>query len=67
VACDPRAIFNSPDRTEAERHLQIAVKKYEKTAPKLAVCILIRIYTYFLRIEGNEESEYCTDAFPVDR
>ena len=35
VASDLRAIFNSPDRTEAERHLQIAVKKYEKTAPKL--------------------------------
>jgi len=36
VASDLRAIFHSPDRTEAERHLQIAVKKYEKTAPKLA-------------------------------
>jgi transposase-like protein len=36
VASDLRAIFNSPDRTEAERRLQIAVKKYEKTAPKLA-------------------------------
>jgi putative transposase len=36
VASDLRAIFNSPDRTEAERHLQIAVKKYDKTAPKLA-------------------------------
>lgn len=36
VASDLRAIFNSPDRVEAERHLQIAVKKYDKTAPKLA-------------------------------
>jgi transposase-like protein len=36
VASDLRAIFNSPDRAEADRHLQIAVKKYEKTAPKLA-------------------------------
>jgi transposase-like protein len=36
VASDLRAIFNSPDRTEAERHLQITVKKYDKTAPKLA-------------------------------
>ena len=36
VASDLRAIFNSPDRTEAERQLQIAVKKYEKSAPKLA-------------------------------
>lgn len=36
VASDLRVIFNSPDRTEANRHLQIAVKKYEKTSPKLA-------------------------------
>ena len=36
VASDLRVIFNSPDRTEANRHLQIAVKKYEKSAPKLA-------------------------------
>ena len=36
VASDLRAIFNSPDRAEAERHLQIASKKYEKSAPKLA-------------------------------
>jgi transposase-like protein len=36
VASNLRAIFNAPDRTEAERHLQIAVKKYEKSAPKLA-------------------------------
>jgi putative transposase len=37
VASELRAIFNSPDRTEAERHLQLAVKKYDKSAPKLAV------------------------------
>jgi putative transposase len=36
VASDLRAVFNSPDRIEAERHLQIVVKKYEKAAPKLA-------------------------------
>jgi putative transposase len=39
VASDLRAIFNSPDPAEAERHLQIAVKKYEKTEPKLAAWI----------------------------
>jgi transposase-like protein len=39
VASDLRAIFNSPDRAEAERHLQIATKKYEKSAPKLAAWI----------------------------
>jgi putative transposase len=36
VASDLRAIFNSPDRAEAERHLQITVRKYDKSAPKLA-------------------------------
>lgn len=36
VASDLRVIFNSPDRAEADRHLQLAVKKYEKTAPKLS-------------------------------
>jgi putative transposase len=36
VASDLRAIFNSPDRAEAERHLQIAVNKYEIIAPMLA-------------------------------
>lgn len=37
VASDLRAIFNAPDRVEADRLLQFAVKKYEKTAPKLSV------------------------------
>jgi putative transposase len=36
VASDLRAIFNSPDRAEAERRLEITVKKYVKTAPKLS-------------------------------
>jgi transposase-like protein len=36
VASDLRAIFNAPDRAEADRLLQLTVKKYEKTAPKLA-------------------------------
>ncbi len=36
VAADLRAIFDAPDRPEAERQLQLAVRKYEKTAPKLS-------------------------------
>lgn len=36
VAADLRAVFDALDRGEAERRLQLTVKKYEKTAPKLA-------------------------------
>lgn len=36
VAADIRAIFNAPDRAEAQRLLEIAVAKYEKTQAKLA-------------------------------
>jgi len=36
VAADLRAIFDAPDRTEADRRLEMAVHKYEKSAPKLA-------------------------------
>lgn len=36
VAADLRAIFDAPDRAEADRRLELAVRKYEKTAPKLA-------------------------------
>ena len=36
VAADIRAIFNAPNRAEAERLLDIIVKKYEPTAAKLA-------------------------------
>jgi transposase-like protein len=36
AASDLRAIFNAPDRAEADRLLQLTAKKYEKTAPKLA-------------------------------
>ncbi len=36
VAADLRAIFDSPDRTEADRRLQLAIRKYDKTAPKLS-------------------------------
>lgn len=36
VAADIRAIFNAPDREEAERLLERFVERYRKTAPKLA-------------------------------
>jgi transposase-like protein len=36
VAADLRNVFDAPDRAEAERLLDKAVKTYEKTAPKLA-------------------------------
>ncbi len=36
VAADLRAVFDAPDHAEAERRLQLAIKKYEKTAPKLS-------------------------------
>jgi transposase-like protein len=43
VAADLRAIFDAPDRPEAERQLQIAVSKYEKTAPKLATWLAANV------------------------
>jgi transposase-like protein len=36
VAADLRAIFDAPDRQEADRRLKLAIQKYENTAPKLA-------------------------------
>lgn len=36
VAADLRAIFDAPDRGEADRRLQLAARKYEKSAPKLS-------------------------------
>jgi transposase-like protein len=36
VGADIRAVFNAPDRTEAERLLKLAVQKYEKSMPRLA-------------------------------
>ena len=36
VAADIRAIFNAPNRPEAERLLKMTVEKYEPTASKLA-------------------------------
>ncbi len=36
VVADLRAVFDAPDRPEAERRLASAVEKYRKPAPKLA-------------------------------
>jgi putative transposase len=36
VGASLRAVFDAPDRAEAERQLDLAVKKYRTTAPKLA-------------------------------
>jgi putative transposase len=36
VAADLRAIFDAPDRPEADRRLEMTIRKYEKPAPKLA-------------------------------
>jgi len=36
VAADVRAIFDAPDRAEADRRLELTVTKYEVTAPALA-------------------------------
>ena len=36
VAADIRAVFDAPDRNEAQRQLDLAVKKYEKSAPKVS-------------------------------
>lgn len=33
---DLRAVFNAPNRSEADRLLELTITKYEKTAPKLA-------------------------------
>jgi len=37
VAASIRAVFDAPDRPEAERLLKIAVTKHQTTAPKLAL------------------------------
>src|SRR5262249_49101098 len=36
VAADLRAVFNAPNRAEAERLLQVRVKKYAESAPRLS-------------------------------
>jgi putative transposase len=36
VGNDLRNVFNAPDRSEADRQLQLLIRKYAKSAPKLA-------------------------------
>src|SRR4051794_3342082 len=36
VVASIRAVFDAPDRPEAERQLEMAVKKYRTSAPRLA-------------------------------
>ena len=36
VAEDLRAVFNAPDRADAERHLEAMIQRHQKAAPKLA-------------------------------
>jgi putative transposase len=36
VAADIRAVFDAPDRNEAQRQLDLGVKKYAKSAPKVS-------------------------------
>ncbi len=36
VVASLRAVFDAPDRPEADRQLELAVKKYHASAPKLA-------------------------------
>jgi putative transposase len=43
VAADVRAIFDAPDRPEADRRLEMAVRKYDKTAPKLAAWLAANV------------------------
>jgi putative transposase len=43
VASTLRAIFDAPDRTEADRLLELASRKYEKSAPKLAEWLSVNV------------------------
>ncbi len=43
LAADLRAVFDAPDRPEADRRLEMAVRKYEKSAPKLAAWLSANI------------------------
>ena len=36
VTASPRAVFDAPDRSEAQRQLDLAVKRYRAEAPRLA-------------------------------
>lgn len=52
VAADIRCIFDAPDRAEADRLLDRAIKSYEKSAPKLASWLMesipegLTVFTY---------------------
>lgn len=37
VAADLKIVFNAPDRKEADRYLQIVVKKYQEKASDLSI------------------------------
>ena len=54
VISDLRSIFNAPDRLEADRRLEIVIRKYEKSAPKLA-----------LWLEANVPDGLTVFAFPA--
>lgn len=43
VAADLRAVFDAPDRTEADRRLEMTVSKYEKSAPKLSAWLAANV------------------------
>jgi putative transposase len=43
VARELRALFDAPDRAEADRRLELAVKKYEKIAPKLSAWLEVNV------------------------
>ena len=44
VAADLRAVFNAPNRIEAERLLAVTVKKYVETAPRLSEWLEANVY-----------------------
>jgi transposase-like protein len=43
LAADLRVVFDAPDRAEADRRLEMAVRKYTKSAPKLATWLSANI------------------------
>jgi len=43
VAADIRAVFNAPDRAEADRLLELAADRWQSTAPKLAEWMLVNV------------------------
>jgi putative transposase len=54
AAAELRAIFDAPDRAEADRRLEMAVRKYDKTAPQLATWLA-----------GNVPDGLTVFAFPL--